>query len=121
MGSDLQTFTSCDYNQRYITDNELVGRRCARCQAGTPFSYGYYQTTCKPCSDFEGNYENLPDVEKFMFNVACPRGTVDPVNCSLEENKEAEECQEKKPDSGSGEVTVDPNTGETTDTGEVDG
>ena len=92
-GSTLQTFTTCDYNQRFISDSfDLAGRTCQRCQTGTPFSYGFAQTTCKPCTDFEGNYDNLPDVEKFMFNVACPKGTKEPVDCRLDENKSNEQC-----------------------------
>ena len=112
LGSDIQTFTSCDYNQQYFDGNfELAGRRCGRCLPGTPFSYGFAQSACKPCSDLEGNYDNLPDVEKFMFNVACPKGTVDRVNCSLEENKEAEQCNQTT-DPG---TTTDPNSGNGTD------
>ena len=109
LGSDIQTFSSCDYNRRYITDYELAGRRCGRCGPGTPFSYGFAADTCKPCSDLEGNYDNLPDIEKFMFNVACPKGTNDPVDCGKIENKEAEECKvEDKPETPDDPVVTDP-------------
>ena len=46
-----------------------------------------------------------------MFNVACPRGTTDPVDCSLDENRNDEQC--KTDTGGDGENGGDENGGTT--------
>lgn len=63
LGSTISTFTSCNYNERYISEFELAGRTCGRCIIGKPFSYGFASDDCKACSEFEGNVANLPEVE----------------------------------------------------------
>ena len=78
----LKTFVSCQFNHVYNSDdgqdttfNEthiLAYRNCTKCPNSAPFSYGYQEKECRPCSDFS---ESLLDVYDpyiaFFWEEAC--------------------------------------------------
>jgi len=41
LGSTIETFISCDFNDRFVTDFSLEKRSCVKCPIATPFSLGF--------------------------------------------------------------------------------
>ena len=88
---DLSTFVSCRYNYAYNSDDYedtdfnsthiLAYRNCTKCPVTAPFSYGYQDKTCQPCSDFsETLLENADPYLSFYFEEACGVSRL-PVTC----------------------------------------
>lgn len=72
LGSEIGTFLSCQYNQRFTTDYSLEGRECKKCYVSKPFSYGYDETKCESCNDVASYKDNSTPVVRFLFAAACP-------------------------------------------------
>ena len=73
LGQEIGTFESCDFNRKLVSDGTLEGRTCKKCDFATPFSYGYWESSCKSCDEVEPFIANADALDNFMFNAACPK------------------------------------------------
>ena len=89
---------SCKFNRAYNSDDYedtdfnsthiLAYRNCTKCPPTTPFSYGYQDKECQPCSDFSDQLlANAEPYLSFFYEEACGVSRL-PVTCFDGENCE---------------------------------
>ena len=75
--SVVETFMSCDFNQRFATDDSISGRSCYTCRSEAPFSYGFSQQSCLSCLNIldeiaEIQATNSKSAVAVFYEEACP-------------------------------------------------
>lgn len=102
----MQTFISCDYNRRMITDFSLERRVCLPCPIASPYSQGFATSICSTCDNLSESIDRAEPYEQYMYRAACLK-VVEPDEPVIDPNP--------LPDTDSGEDTNPVDENSTTD------
>ena len=66
----IETYQTCKFNYQYllIDSFSFEGRSCRKCDFSRPISFGFYDKSCKACSDIKSILQNSSDLIKIVFN-----------------------------------------------------
>ena len=67
----MQTFISCDYNKKMITDYSLERRACIPCDIASPYSAGFATSICSTCDNLAESIDRAEAHEQYMYREAC--------------------------------------------------
>ena len=78
LASKIETFVSCDFNDKLTQPFDLVGRKCDQCSLETPFSYGFAEEQCDSCANVAAFISNANAQDNYFYRDVCVGGGPSP-------------------------------------------